>query len=1388
MAPRTKEKELKYLETVMEDRPDSLLFARLADAYRKEGDIVRAIELCINGLNFYPYYTTGRILLGRCYLEQQKYQEAIEAFRTVCMADRRNQVAIKMLADIFAQQGNEEKAADLYSLLYTMDPSNASLSHLCSQFAATSGKIDIYEILGMQSVSGRVEPAAEGLQHEAPVEITEMSPDGEAYAEIPRDAGVSDQVLPADDGVADGATDAATEVTGSDVSNRMSMMFDEKAPPVETAARDESVPTAESDTTAAVEEVTAADVGADETPDVSSADVSGNDVSDRIEELFSEEEKPVTEDTAAPDASTEKPGIDEQEEQIADQEFDLSGISVESSSSEENAVEEAMEKPFSDPATEEKDTAYKETASDEGEDVSGADVSDRIEELFSEQHAAPSEAEEVRETPSVSEPVSESADMAGDSEGPAFEPADSSDMLIGRPAGLTDASEDLAFDTDGEGADFSGEPFVLSGDVSFEEKEDTGFPPEGTGREDELLTETLDLSPETIQPETGERKAAGLPADVADTLFDESIPESAEVTPELPELSIDAATEDATASPEIIDLEIKGSDSQPEMEASREDDVSEDSIPSQELAGTFDEQDEFPAETIDLGSEIESMTDSAAAEAAADRAIDLPVPETGMASDGIPDIEDISVDAESQFFKDSDRLKTFELSDKQEDNLTEASEVDKNEMPEPLPVLDDEQRETGSEVQEGPSGEDISDRISDYFGTSDGSGSDTGLPDVGKEEGIPADTTDGQAAESVEEEADGGYSEVMDAAVPEMPGGIISEDYFFTAESEEVTRIDNETISEKDENDFKQADDVMQMFDGESVSTVEDAAAESLSEEDGATPEFAETMQFDSALFEEMLNPSSEDVPFTGEEGEDTATVDDATFIESSEGDMEAEEIELVSTERDGLEDTRDRSSALLDAPVSEHADEYDLKEIAGLSETSDEESLFEVTTEQLTEDNNRHTAAPQSDELVLDSTATFEVTVDSDDHDDHKEDMPLVVESGETLTDLELETVDGDDETPPSGNDVAGKIGTMFPEDGQDSSPVNQIENGDIESELLIEDAIEIETIENKDNEDAAFIETMAMSRDEMESASEKSGDDASLGAKHVEADDSTSIHPDGAENVDGPPGISGSDVKDRLDDFFPAQDLMSLSAENSSLVEDEKEEAADQVSEFYTLSGDDAASGSAEEVPEQIGDVEFSIPPLSDMDEGTDSDSSSGEEEESVEKTSSFAGTDLLPDVELFEEPEEGKESEMAESAEYEETIILDERDKPFDIPDDVITPTLADIYFQQGLIRLSLQMYNRLLERDPGNDKIAERIAEIRSVLEGGEGSEQKLPAKARGDITGDNKREMTDDESSAGRPRERRKTASNKVADDRPLAGVRIKKRYKQKIKNARKSKK
>ena len=112
-------------------------------------------------------------------------------------------------------------------------------------------------------------------------------------------------------------------------------------------------------------------------------------------------------------------------------------------------------------------------------------------------------------------------------------------------------------------------------------------------------------------------------------------------------------------------------------------------------------------------------------------------------------------------------------------------------------------------------------------------------------------------------------------------------------------------------------------------------------------------------------------------------------------------------------------------------------------------------------------------------------------------------------------------------------------------------------------------------------------------------------------------------------------------------------------------------------------------------------------------------------------------------------------------EETIINEIPPGP-DIPDHVLTPTLADIYLQQGQPTLALTIYRRLLEKKPDNGKLAARIKEIEKAQAEGtlpSAPQAQKPAAERGKTIA------------------AKKSARQKPRDDdtRPLAGVRLKKR-------------
>jgi tetratricopeptide (TPR) repeat protein len=364
-------------ENRIAENPHSMVFARLADSYRKRGDIQQAIEVCSKGLTNHPDSITGRIILGRCYLEQEKTDDAVNEFISVIEYDRRNQVAVKMLADSFARQGLKDKAGDLYAYLSLMDPSNSSIVNLTETFPG-SGKTDIFDILGVSP-----QPPA--------IIVQQRTESGESF--IPGDDSAFTRTMPLEaEELAVGDLSSAPEnfektikydseelkqaeelmveveqktgiipknvdetITGEDIQERMTAMFDEDEvgsespvavqPPV---VEPENIPVAGPVT------LTTDTPAAGEMPEIS-----GNDISSRIDQLFINtpaEEVPGTTDEYAQmfDSTTSE-----------NREIEVISVDIEEPAEEPVRKQDALVRPDLEPS-----------------DVSGEDIVSRMTEMF----------------------------------------------------------------------------------------------------------------------------------------------------------------------------------------------------------------------------------------------------------------------------------------------------------------------------------------------------------------------------------------------------------------------------------------------------------------------------------------------------------------------------------------------------------------------------------------------------------------------------------------------------------------------------------------------------------------------------------------------------------------------------------------------------------------------------------------------------------------------------------------------------------------------------------------------------------------------------------------------------------------------------------------------
>ncbi len=116
--------EIEKLERRWQDNPHGLTFAPLAEAYRKNGALARALELLDTGLAQHPGYVPAHIVRGRCHLDSGERALAELDFLCVSELDPENAIALKALADLAEEEGRTSDAIRRLESLLEIDRDN----------------------------------------------------------------------------------------------------------------------------------------------------------------------------------------------------------------------------------------------------------------------------------------------------------------------------------------------------------------------------------------------------------------------------------------------------------------------------------------------------------------------------------------------------------------------------------------------------------------------------------------------------------------------------------------------------------------------------------------------------------------------------------------------------------------------------------------------------------------------------------------------------------------------------------------------------------------------------------------------------------------------------------------------------------------------------------------------------------------------------------------------------------------------------------------------------------------------------------------------------------------------------------------------------------------
>ena len=289
----------------------------------------------------------------------------------------------------------------------------------------------------------------------------------------------------------------------------------------------------------------------------------------------------------------------------------------------------------------------------------------------------------------------------------------------------------------------------------------------------------------------------------------------------------------------------------------------------------------------------------------------------------------------------------------------------------------------------------------------------------------------------------------------------------------------------------------------------------------------------------------------------------------------------------------------------------------------------------------------------------------------------------------------------------------------------------------------------------------------------------------------------------------LTGNDVEDRLNDMFKEVESVKDSAEQpaASLENQqsiEKEEAFEPVAETIEEFEETLVSGDNE--PQIPAAAIKETAPASLVERDRPVDDESGALEELEEMLEAHPLEDEPPETEaanthpeaiatggehtaVFEDFTPGSVPEAPPPAPDvplfltskdmpvdSETVLAEvgKNDSPYDLPDHVLTPTLADLYFQQGQPHLALSIYRRLLEKSGGeNDKFKNRIAQIEKAVADGTAVTRSADEPAAVPVAKPKKIAPATPRA-ASRTKQRYGEDGEKL---RPLSGVRLKKRPK-----------
>ncbi|MBX7231140.1 MAG: tetratricopeptide repeat protein [Bdellovibrionales bacterium] len=109
-------------QLMLQADPSAKVFAPLAEAYRKMGLVEEGLQLCLRGIDFHPDFASGRVALGRLYLQKNNLDLAVEQLQKAVDLAPENLLAQSLLGETLLKLRRPKEALQAFKMLLLLNP------------------------------------------------------------------------------------------------------------------------------------------------------------------------------------------------------------------------------------------------------------------------------------------------------------------------------------------------------------------------------------------------------------------------------------------------------------------------------------------------------------------------------------------------------------------------------------------------------------------------------------------------------------------------------------------------------------------------------------------------------------------------------------------------------------------------------------------------------------------------------------------------------------------------------------------------------------------------------------------------------------------------------------------------------------------------------------------------------------------------------------------------------------------------------------------------------------------------------------------------------------------------------------------------------------------